>query len=243
MIRLNPLGSLLALTLILHALPASSSPLQSLRTPASPTETNELIESALDARQMLKQTDRPGKNRSPVLLASYSISPTQALLKHRGLGQNLPYGLPLAVASRITSPFGMRIHPLNQLFKLHKGVDLSARPGTPVLSTASGLVAEVDVLGHSHYGKYVVLRHSRGFSTRYAHLDEVKVRLGEQVEARQIIGLSGNTGTTNGPHLHYEVRYLGKPIDPQPFMKSAAKPQTSGGAGKPQPGDQPRQPS
>lgn len=120
---------------------------------------------------------------------------------------------PLDHYKRITSNFGKRFNPLKKKEDFHKGIDFAAEIGTPVQSTAAGTVISVQKK-LSGYGYKVEIEHSEGFVTRYAHLSEIKVKEGELVTLGQTIGLSGNTGASTAPHLHYEVIKDGKPEDP-----------------------------
>jgi len=124
-----------------------------------------------------------------------------------------PFAMPLDYG-RVSSPFGMRRHPVFGERRFHTGVDLTAPASTPIYAAAPGIV-EMAVDAHG-YGKHVVLRHDDGYSTYYAHLslfaDDLKA--GQRVEQGQVIGYVGRTGTTTGPHLHYEVRKDDHPVDP-----------------------------
>ena len=123
----------------------------------------------------------------------------------------LPSRLPLR--SALNSGFGPRLSPWTGTTEFHAGVDLSAPPGTPVKATAPGTVR---VAGNAAgYGTMVVLEHGHGIESRYGHLQAVSVSKGQQVERGQLIGLSGNTGRSTAPHLHYEVLVDGRPIDPR----------------------------
>lgn len=131
----------------------------------------------------------------------------------------VPNGTPLLEYRRISSTFGQRLHPVQKKIRAHNGIDFSVRIGTPVHSTANGIVITAARSSSSGYGKYVVIRHAQGFTTLYAHLNEVEVQPGEFVSKGSLIGKSGNTGRSTGPHLHYEVKYLGKMLDPQRFVE------------------------
>ncbi|MBE9137423.1 peptidoglycan DD-metalloendopeptidase family protein [Nodosilinea sp. LEGE 07088] len=117
------------------------------------------------------------------------------------------YVFPLSVPASISSLFGWRMHPIHQSWRFHSGSDLAAPMGTPVLATRAGRVTVSDVLGG--YGLTVILRHDNNdLESRYAHLSQVAVRPGEWVEQGEVIGLVGSTGTSTGPHLHFELRQL-----------------------------------
>jgi len=116
----------------------------------------------------------------------------------------------------ITSDYGYRTHPIFRTWSKHDGVDFSAKIGTKVLSTASGVVTKVK---HSKrgYGNEVIVSHGEGYSTRYAHLDSIYVNEGDRIVVRTGIGTVGSTGLSTGPHLHYEVLKANVPIDPLYF--------------------------
>ncbi len=116
----------------------------------------------------------------------------------------------------ITSPFGMRYHPILKQRRMHTGTDYAAPYGTPIRAAESGIVTHADWLGG--YGKAVIIMHGKGVSTLYAHMSEIKVARGQRVERGQVIGLVGSTGLSTGPHLHFEVRIDGEPRDPEQYL-------------------------
>lgn len=116
------------------------------------------------------------------------------------------------VPGPVTSAFGMRVHPITGVRKLHDGTDLGAPCGTPVKAAAPGVVTRVETVGG--YGRWIVLAHERGVETRYAHLSAQQVTVGERVRAGQTIGLVGQTGYATGCHLHLMVVKDGTPVDP-----------------------------
>ena len=114
-----------------------------------------------------------------------------------------------------SSGFGMRHDPITGGWRMHEGLDICAPKGTPVHATADG---RVKFAGREHgFGKVVVIDHI-WFETRYAHLNEIKVRKGQRVERGDIIGTCGRTGRATGYHLHYEVRIAGKPVNPRDYI-------------------------
>ena len=135
------------------------------------------------------------------------------------------YGLawPLPEAVRITSPFGMREHPLLGVRRLHAGVDLGTAVGTPVRATAAGVVRRASSDGVN--GRILVLDHGRGVTTVYCHNDELLVQDGARVARGQVIAYSGNTGRSTGPHLHYQLDLAGQAVDPLRYR--AGHPRTS----------------
>lgn len=113
---------------------------------------------------------------------------------------------------RISGKFGLRHHPIRGYTCQHKGIDLAAPVGTPVMSAADGVVVKACYWGA--YGKYILVRHAGGYSTAYAHLSHMVVKPGDRVKQHQVIGKVGLTGLTTGAHLHYEVHQNNKHINP-----------------------------
>lgn len=114
--------------------------------------------------------------------------------------------------TRITSSFSWnRYHPILGIYRAHLGTDYGASTGTPVHAVADGVIAEAGRSGG--YGNMVVIRHHSGYTTRYAHLSRFKVRVGQRVEQNDVIGYSGMTGLATAPHLHFELRYNGRPTN------------------------------
>jgi murein DD-endopeptidase MepM/ murein hydrolase activator NlpD len=116
------------------------------------------------------------------------------------------------VGGRLTSRFGMRHHPLLGYSRLHKGVDFAAAYGAPVLASASGNVTAAGWAGG--YGRQVRIAHGGGLSSSYSHLSRLAVSAGGYVRAGQVIGYAGSSGLSTGPHVHYELRRNGVPVDP-----------------------------
>jgi len=128
---------------------------------------------------------------------------------------SIPNGKPLHY-KRIASPFGYRIHPVTHKNTFHAGLDLPAKYGTPIYAPASGVVVYAAKKGA--YGNFMLITHSYGFKTAYGHLSKFAVKSGDYVTKGQKIAYVGSTGRSTGPHLHYEIRYLTKWVDPKPFM-------------------------
>lgn len=123
------------------------------------------------------------------------------------------------VQARITSPFGPRKHPIFGVRSMHSGIDLAAPRGTPIKASEGGVVIYSGWYGG--YGKVVILDHSKGFSTLYAHLDSIAVSVGERVKQGGVVGYEGATGYATGPHLHFEVRSQGRPQNPILYLGDA----------------------
>lgn len=127
--------------------------------------------------------------------------------------------------ARLTSGFGMRMHPLLGYSRMHKGVDFGAGYGAPIMAAAAG---RIEFVGwHGGHGKYVKINHGNGFATAYAHMSGFKVSSGQRVAQGQVIGYVGSTGMSTGPHLHYELYRNGKAIDPR-SVKFTSRTQLAG---------------
>lgn len=118
---------------------------------------------------------------------------------------------------RISSEFGSRYHPIQHRVIFHQGIDVAAKYGTPVHSTAAGLVVYIKNSSDG-YGKEIEMLHEFGFQTKYAHLYTIMVEENQYIKKGEVIGFVGSTGSSTGPHLHYEVIKNKKKIDPQPFF-------------------------
>lgn len=130
-------------------------------------------------------------------------------------GVSVPSRMPLDNVV-LTSSYGMRTHPVLGGRRKHNGVDLAAPRGTPVYATGDGKVEMAQRFGS--YGNYVQIAHGGEYETRYAHLSSYTVAEGAMVRKGDLIGYVGSTGRSTGPHLHYEVRIEGAPVDPRPYM-------------------------
>jgi murein DD-endopeptidase MepM/ murein hydrolase activator NlpD len=120
------------------------------------------------------------------------------------------------VRAGVSSEFGHRRSPWSGLPEFHEGIDIMANPGTRVLAPSSGSVAFV---GSTHdYGNTILLDHGNEIRTRFGHLERITVSRGQKVERGEIIALSGNTGRSTGPHLHYEIIVRGRPVNPRPYL-------------------------
>lgn len=129
-------------------------------------------------------------------------------------GEGVKKGLmktPVA-GGRMTSGFGMRLHPLLGFSRMHQGVDFGAAHGEPIMAAASGTVSFAG--WHGGHGNYVMLRHTGELATAYGHMAKILVKPGQRVRQGEVIGHVGSTGLSTGPHLHYEVWLRGKPVNP-----------------------------
>lgn len=146
-----------------------------------------------------------------------AIPTTTTLKAEAGTRDGIPVLIPLPKnLSKITSPFGLRIHPtLGRPIK-HNGVDFGSGRGVEVYAASSGRVALSEF--SKSYGNYIIIEHNDGTSSVYAHLDRIVVSKGNIVKKGDLIGYTGNTGRSSGPHLHYEVRIKGIPVDPKGYL-------------------------
>ena len=131
----------------------------------------------------------------------------------------LPIGLPVAARHRVSSTFGTRWDPIKRNKRAsHKGLDFAAPRNTPLLATAPGRVSFAGTRGA--FGRTVEVDHGNGFKTRFAHMNTIKVRAGQRVELGDTVGLMGTTGRSTGVHLHYEVLYRGRQVNPKRFIEA-----------------------
>ena len=133
---------------------------------------------------------------------------------YRIAAASLPLDMPVKAAYRTTSPFGRRWGTM------HEGVDMAAPTGTPIYTTGDGVVTHAG--WQSGYGYMIEIQHQFGTTTRYGHLSKMRVSVGQKVSRGQRIGDMGSTGRSTGPHLHYEVRVSGKPVNPMTFIMAAS---------------------
>jgi murein DD-endopeptidase MepM/ murein hydrolase activator NlpD len=133
----------------------------------------------------------------------------------------VPYRKPVIGEVEFTSGFGVRSDPFLGRPAMHTGLDFRASMGDPVRVTANGKVASSGWAGG--YGRMVEVDHGNGLSTRYGHLSEINVKVGDVVKIGQVIGAVGSTGRSTGPHLHYETRIDGEAVDPQKFLRAGVR--------------------
>jgi murein DD-endopeptidase MepM/ murein hydrolase activator NlpD len=133
----------------------------------------------------------------------------------------VPYRKPVIGEVEFTSGFGVRSDPFLGRPAMHTGLDFRGQTGDPVRATANGKVVSSGWSGG--YGRMVEIDHGNGLSTRYGHLSEINVKVGEFVKIGQVIGEVGSTGRSTGPHLHYETRIDGEAVDPQKFLRAGVR--------------------
>ena len=113
--------------------------------------------------------------------------------------------------------YGTRIHPIYKTERLHEGIDLISTEGTPIVSTAEGIVESVQKSDNG-YGNMITIKHNSIYTTRYAHMKDIEVKKGDTINKGQIIGTVGNTGVSTRSHLHYEIIENGKKVNPLLFF-------------------------
>ncbi len=132
--------------------------------------------------------------------------------------QDIPNGSPIEYKG-ITSRFGYRHHPLLKRKAFHKGSDMRAAMKTPVYATANAVVEYAGWHKRSGFGRLVILSHNYGFKTYFGHLKKINVKMGQVIKKGDLIAYTGNSGKSNGPHLHYEVQFIAKALNPFNFIK------------------------
>lgn len=192
-----------------------------------PSEVREAGFGGVDRYSYLKSFDRSGilsrtAENMDILykkayLQSKSFDEVNTLAKNADeLALCVPAIPPVDITSpkiRFSSSFGYRPDPFNGDYRMHNGIDLSGKMGDPVYVTGNGKVVEIgyDFFG---YGNFIIVDHGFGYKTRYAHLKNAIVSMGRVVNRGEQIGIMGNTGRSRGPHLHYEVIYRNRPVNP-----------------------------
>ncbi len=141
-----------------------------------------------------------------------------AIAQQKTFFDSIPNGDVLAY-SEVSSKFGWRTNPVTKRKEFHTGADLRAPIGTPIFAPADGVVQSTNYDQGSGYGNIISLGHNYGFDSFYAHLqNKPVVKEGQFVKKGDLIAYSGNSGMSTGPHLHYEVRFIGRTLDPEPFL-------------------------
>lgn len=169
-------------------------------------ELGQLVESV--ARDMETRTDYLG------ILES-------RLQEQRLRQRMLPTSLPVQVGSWNASGFGWRLDPITGQSAVHEGIDFIAPSGSPILAAAAGIVVAAEY--HPGYGNMVDIDHGQDLVTRYAHASKLHVKVGDLVRRGQRIADVGSTGRSTGPHLHFEVRSAGVPLNPARFLQTASR--------------------
>lgn len=186
----------------------------------------------LNPGQMLASLDRRAGQGGPLLRLTTSadgsldprfqrlgLSLARMEALERGLA-GIPQVMPASLEF-ISSGFGYRADPFSGGAAFHAGLDFRGPTGAPIYSAAKGTVRFVGI--RPGYGKSVEVDHGNGLMTRYAHMSGFRARIGQPVQAGEVIGLIGNTGRSTGPHLHFEVRIHDRPVNPRPFLEAATR--------------------
>ncbi len=166
---------------------------------------------------MAGEFSTPEEERFAVRVAQVAARMEEARY-FENLVQNLPLATPIGIPSRITSPFGMRIDPFRKRPSWHGGIDMGAGWNAPIVAAGPGTVIYAG--RKSGYGRVVDVDHGGGFVSRYAHLNRIVAKKGQEVVVGDKLGTMGSTGRSTGPHLHYEVLFHGKQYNPVEFIKA-----------------------
>jgi len=151
------------------------------------------------------------------------VSATKIGSQHRAvLMQLIPNGSPIEYHG-ITSKFGYRTHPTLHKREYHKGTDMKAKMNTPVYAPSDAIVEWAGYHKKSGFGRLVILDHLYGFKSYFGHLNKIVIKSGAFVKKGTLIAYTGNTGLSNGPHLHYEIRYMHRAVNPYWFIKWTQK--------------------
>ena len=147
------------------------------------------------------------------------VSATKLTSEHMAtLLQFIPNGSPIEYRG-VTSKFGYRVHPTLNRREFHRGLDMKAKMKTPVYATADGIVEYAGYHKKSGFGKLVILQHNYGFRTYFGHLNKIVIKSGKFVKKGDLIAYTGNSGMSSGPHLHYELRFIQRAVNPFWFVK------------------------
>ena len=179
------------------------------------TEYESLLDKS-DRQIILELKEKVRQSEATLTKLNESYLELQRLLDTVGDGRNrIPAIQPVInqQLTLLTASYGMRIHPFYKTLQSHQGVDYTIPEGSRVFATADGVVRDV-ALRNSTSGQTVVIDHGNGYETSYSHLSKINVRKGQRVSRGEIIALSGDTGLSLSPHLHYEVRLNGMRVDP-----------------------------
>ena len=167
--------------------------------------------------QLSKQREDYEKRIAELEQTSHEI---ENMLRNVGSGEQLGTGrMTLPAKGWISSPFGWRRHPIFKVTKFHSGVDIAAPRGRKIVAADSGKVVHASWWGG--YGQATIIDHGEGLTTVYAHQSRIVVAVGQGVNKGDTIGYIGSTGNATGPHLHFEVRKQGTPVDPMLYLRGA----------------------
>lgn len=171
----------------------------------------EIKNKRMEYERALEELERNSWEIEQMLLAQEKTPEGQKRLANPWKG-----GFIYPIKGNLTSRFGMRTHPIYKVSKMHTGIDISASQGTVIKASAGGTVVHADWWGG--YGKVVIIDHGGGISTLYGHCSAIYVKKGQKVSQGEKIAAVGSTGLATGPHVHFEVRKNGKPVDPLGYL-------------------------
>ncbi len=180
-----------------------------------------------NADNIIDVTQRIDKLSKQLYIQSKSFDEVFNLVKNKSaMLASIPaiQPIPNKDLKHVASGYGWRMHPVYKTEKMHTGMDFSASVGTEIHATGNGVVVKVEPYGKG-YGNNVVINHGYGYETVYAHMSKFAVRPGQKISRGDLIGYVGNTGTSTGPHLHYEVRKNGNPVNPANFYYNDLTPE------------------
>lgn len=175
-------------------------------------------------REVTMQVDKLSKQ---LYIQSKSFDEVFNLVKNKSqMLASIPAIQPIANKDLkyIASGFGWRIHPIYKTEKMHSGMDFTAPVGTPIHATGNGVVGKIEYDGRG-YGNNVIVNHGWGFESLYGHMSKIVVRPGQKITRGDLLGYVGSTGASTGPHLHYEVRKGGNPVNPANFYYNDLTPE------------------
>ncbi|MDR0673586.1 MAG: M23 family metallopeptidase [Zoogloeaceae bacterium] len=187
------------------------------RRPEYENEGGPFVPAPIDEKKLEEEIDALSRQ---VEAQTLSFASMESLLRADMVRRAfLPTTMPVAGPSRLGSPFGVRNDPFGRGVALHEGLDFVAPYGAPVLAAAGGVVVNAGY--HHEFGNLVEINHGGELITRYAHMSAIKVTAGATVQRGQQVGELGSTGRSTGPHLHFEVRKNGSPLNPSDFLASS----------------------
>lgn len=177
-------------------------------------QMKELQKKEKEALAAEKAAEEAAKKASTKTTSSTSSSTSTS----KSTSSNGKFAWPVPSSSRISSPWGYRIHPIYGTKKLHAGIDIAASNGSNIVAGESGTVILSSWGYNGGYGNYIIISHGNGYTTRYAHCSNLYVKVGDTVSRGQVIAAVGSTGASTGPHCHFEVRINGESVNPVNYL-------------------------
>lgn len=173
------------------------------------------LENYSNSEMIIEATQKLDQLSKQLAIQSESLDEIVALAKNKEeMLASIPAIMPVKKGNltRMASGYGMRMHPILKIRKMHEGMDFTAKKGTPIFASGNGIVTKAH--RSKTYGNVVYIEHGFGYETRYAHMSKIKTTKGKKVKRGDLIGYVGNTGRSVGPHLHYEVHHNNKTVNP-----------------------------